>query len=521
MLIDAKADPNAVSSLRKISPIMLAANSGHLAVVNALIEARADVNFISVEHGPVLSFACSKPHYHPIVSALIAAGADPNHHNNELRAPLFESIKTLAHETSKILIDAGAEVNPRGKSLLFMATSLGNLEAAKLLVEANADVNAMYVAKPVERSDPPPLQCAVWHGSPKMAKYLLSVGAYVSKRSMQGTTAMHMAAQDTYSIARDQVRKTFSPQGAAKFLKNFGTPAEYNQVLDILIEARADVTIASLSTKQTPLSYAVEHNNHYAVKAISAEIVKSVKDYNSILGPALFSAASVGNDGIVTALLSAKADPSYIYTPPGAGVKDSSSALLMAVMRKHHSAARALVEAKAEVNLTRHEFSVLDYAMQNSTPGVVKLIRSAGGVSWVHTMVDEADIISAAAAGDLEAVDEILFDDEPVERYHAEVALILAAENGHRDVVQSFLETELNPSCCHAVYTPLIAAAGSGHLDIVKDLMAAKADPNASVVGRTAVQAASEKKHDDVVALLLGIPTGGAKKGKKGKKGGK
>ncbi|KAF4768957.1 hypothetical protein HAV15_008719 [Penicillium sp. str.  len=87
-------------------------------------------------------------------------------------------------------------------------------------------------------------------------------------------------------------------------------------------------------------------------------------------------------------------------------------------------------------------------------------------------------------------------------------ALQVAAEGGHRDMVQTLLgaKADVNTPPCESGLTALQAAAERGHLDVVQTLLAAKADVNifpAKYYGRTALQAAAEGGHLRVVQTLL------------------
>ncbi|CAI7632666.1 unnamed protein product [Penicillium discolor] len=87
-------------------------------------------------------------------------------------------------------------------------------------------------------------------------------------------------------------------------------------------------------------------------------------------------------------------------------------------------------------------------------------------------------------------------------------ALQVAAEGGHRDMVQTLLaaKADVNTPPCESGLTALQAAAERGHLDVVQTLLAARADINAPPAkshGRTALQAAAERGHLDVVQTLL------------------
>jgi ankyrin repeat protein len=90
----------------------------------------------------------------------------------------------------KFLISKGADINKGPETPLHQAVSWWELDMAKLLLEAGADVNAR------DEQGNTPLQRAVdegWRGGLEVAELLVSKGADVSAKNRRGETPLSMA----------------------------------------------------------------------------------------------------------------------------------------------------------------------------------------------------------------------------------------------------------------------------------------------------------------------------------------
>jgi ankyrin repeat protein len=89
------------------------------------------------------------------------------------------------------LITKGANINqaPKGWTPLTLACAAGHQAAFDLLLQHNADPNAVGPAQPVY-----PLHAAVNHGRIQMAQALLARGANVNQQGEKQITPLHLAA---------------------------------------------------------------------------------------------------------------------------------------------------------------------------------------------------------------------------------------------------------------------------------------------------------------------------------------
>jgi ankyrin repeat protein len=119
-LVARGADPNATNSYG-MAPLHQAALFGHVAVIQALLEAGARVDLEGPERATALSLAATMGHA-PAVAALLARGADPGHRDGAGRTPLEAALERpatryAAGTSGPVSVDAVAAVLRQARSL--------------------------------------------------------------------------------------------------------------------------------------------------------------------------------------------------------------------------------------------------------------------------------------------------------------------------------------------------------------------------------------------------------------------
>lgn len=241
----------------------------------------------------------------------------------------------------------------------------------------------------------------------------------------------------------------------------------------------------------------------------------------------LLEAVSTGVLDLVRALLDAGAFPDATIERHG---QPGPSALTQAVQARHEDIALALVDAGAALDGRVLDWSLVDAASALSLPRLAAALRERGLVPRAD---DSLSFCDAAALGRTERVAALLPSASRVDRGKA---LTLAAQGGHREVVDALLAAR--PEVAHlqaALFPaiqndqlviverllshgasataptgitrslPLLVAAEHGHSSIVSCLLEAGADPTADVEGTTLL----ERAHPSVRALLEGAPRRG------------
>lgn len=143
VLLDAKADVNASCSDGRTA-LHRAATQGHVAAVEALIAKGAIVNAETHDELTPLHLASADGHL-SAVKALLTAGASTSATDGSGATSLMLAAQAGSTEVINALLDAGAALevkDHKGWSVLHYATTSGDHAMASLLAERGADIHA-------------------------------------------------------------------------------------------------------------------------------------------------------------------------------------------------------------------------------------------------------------------------------------------------------------------------------------------------------------------------------------------
>ena len=186
-LLKAGADPNAPLTPAGDTALMMAARTGKTDAMRVLVEAGANVNAKETWGGTTRADVGGRPRGTPRRRRLlIAAGADVNARSHYVAAANgrgFEGRTPLANRT-----DAKAEEFASGwLTPLMLAAREGDVELARILVGAGADVNA------VAGDGKTALALAIFNGNYDVASFLVDSKADVNKADAQRFTPLFWA----------------------------------------------------------------------------------------------------------------------------------------------------------------------------------------------------------------------------------------------------------------------------------------------------------------------------------------
>ncbi len=177
------------------TPLYIAVANKHKPIVEYLLSKGANISEKNGEYGSsALHKACASGAL-DIAKVLVNAGADVNLKSDEGYTPLSNAVSNNKQITVKYLISNGANIGEKngklGVSVLHKACMNGNLEIAKILVDAGADVNF--------KSDEgfTPLYVAVQKNHISIVEYLLTKGVSIDeKNGKKLSTALSKACSD-------------------------------------------------------------------------------------------------------------------------------------------------------------------------------------------------------------------------------------------------------------------------------------------------------------------------------------
>jgi ankyrin repeat protein len=260
-LLAAGANPNA-PLLAGETPLMIAARSGKPAVVEQLIAKGADVNARGARKQTALMWAVSQKHP-DVVKTLLAHGADfalrsekwsqvyavPPHgympYNKDIPSGDETAILFAARvgdiESARLLVAAGANVNDTdawGVSAVTLAAHSGFDDVVELLLENGADPNAM-------KAGFAPLHEAIMRRDEKMVGALLDHGANANQPLLTWTPTRR--SSDDWNFAPELVGATpfwlaarFTEPGVMAMLLKRGADPLFVHHGDRMVEGRGE-----------------------------------------------------------------------------------------------------------------------------------------------------------------------------------------------------------------------------------------------------------------------------------------
>ena len=176
---------------RDATPLLMAAQTGHLALVKFLLEMGADKDEANV-HGATALFMAAKNGHLMVVRCLLEQGAEKDRAANSGSSPLCMAAKNGHAAVVRYLVEQGADKDKaanNGVTALFVASQKGYEAVVRNLVEHGADKN-----KP-NKGGETPVYMAAKKGHLAVVQYLLEKGANKDVAKDRGATPLHMAAQ--------------------------------------------------------------------------------------------------------------------------------------------------------------------------------------------------------------------------------------------------------------------------------------------------------------------------------------
>ncbi|KAN0137681.1 Ankyrin repeat-containing domain protein [Lactarius tabidus] len=519
ILLEHGADVNSQND-EGLTPLQQASQGQHLEyreVIRLLLDCDANVNMRDNNGNTTLHFAASEGHLE-VARMLLERGADVNSQNDEGLTPLRRASQVQREGKSDImqlLLDHGADANlydKRGNTPLHFAASEGHLEAARMLLRLEADVDSL------NDKGLTPLQQASQgqrRGHRDVVRLLLGHGAIVNLYDIRRNTALHFTASEGHlEVARMLLERgadvnSQNDEGLTPLQRASQVRREGQQdIMRLLLDHGANVDMHD-NSGNTVLHFAASEG-HPDIMQLLLDCDANVNMRDNSGNTALHFAASKGHFEVIRMLLERGADVNSLndmgLTPfhrasqvqregqqrimcllldHGANVNmhDSrrNTALHFTASEGHLEVARMLLRLKADVNSQNDEgLTPLQRASQ---------VRREGQQDIMRLLLDHgANVDMRDNSGN--------------------TALHFAVSEGHPDIMRLLLDCDANVNMRDiSGNTALHVAASEGHLEVARILLKLGANVNSqNDMGLTPLQRASQgwrKGQRDIIRLLL------------------
>ena len=236
VLIDAGADIETKDDMGR-SPLHWACRSGSLAISKMLVKAGAGVCVTDNERDTCLTLAAYFGHTETVRYLVSFPELDVNHKDTDGHTALFLAADQNHPDVAKVLIDAEADIEAtgeKGRSPLLVASKAGSLATVRMLVKAGADVSG------TDNNGSTCLMFAAYFGHTETVCYLLCLPEVDVNQSCN---------------------RGFASLPLAVLLK-------HSDVVEVLIDAGADVEAQCDGGGSTPLQCVCEVGEREIVKML-------------------------------------------------------------------------------------------------------------------------------------------------------------------------------------------------------------------------------------------------------------
>lgn len=429
-------------------------------------------------------------------------------YDDDIEAPLLPSaVNAGDHEVIRFLLEAGActhAVDSRLMTALQVAVERWDIEAAQLLIDAGADINASSEVLDFADARLPglrtPIQIASWEGNVEIVQMLLNNGADVNATGWE----VEDNSEPWEEYRKDQWEEHDEFEGGMAYEDVIMTPLQIAvsgsdlELIQILLNAGAHVNEGKYG--DTPLQMAAALGNAEVIGILvehGADVNAPAVDVGGMT--ALQAAVKADDSGLVQTLLKFGSEINAAASHSG-----GRTALQAAAENGHVVLAKFLIEAGADVNADASPKSgrtcLQAAAEHEDVEMVLMLLKEGADVNGSAATVWDGVTALQAALWPLDDHDDEEEKEEEEEsdgwrNRHSRDVIVQALFNAGADISA--------PSSQQGGKTTLVAAVKAGRSDLVQWFLLAGADPNVSAGGTTALGAAVDRGSDRLVSLLI------------------
>uniref|UniRef100_A0A672V222 Ankyrin repeat and KH domain containing 1 n=1 Tax=Strigops habroptila TaxID=2489341 RepID=A0A672V222_STRHB len=455
------------------TPLMEAAQEGHLELVKYLLAAGANVHATTATGDTALTYACENGHT-DVADVLLQAGADLEHESEGGRTPLMKAARAGHLCTVQFLISKGANVNRatanNDHTVVSLACAGGHLAVVELLLAHGADPTHRL------KDGSTMLIEAAKGGHTNVVSYLLDYPNNVLSVPAADLSQLTPPSQDQSQVPRVPVHTlamVVPPQEPDR------TPQENSPPLLGVVKA-VNSRVPSGSTSSS-----------HATESPTPE-------------PCSQASSNVPSQSVL---------PMYPSVDIDAHTESNhDTALTLACAGGHEELVSVLIARGANIeHRDKKGFTPLILAATAGHVGVVEILLDKGGDIEAQSERTKDTPLSLACSGGRQEVVDLLLA-RGANKEHRNVSdytpLSLAASGGYVNIIKILLNAgaEINSRTGSKLgISPLMLAAMNGHVPAVKLLLDMGSDINAQIETNrnTALTLACFQGRAEVVSLLL------------------
>lgn len=496
LLLDHGADATA-QNRSNVTVLHRAAIRGYTNMIEVLLNHGADISS-RLDNRTALELALNGGHKEAVQLLQLRGAETPIPANVD--EMLVDAARCGDYGLVELLLSYGA--NPSGGPLI-SAAEYGHHNVVNLLLKGGADILLQDGTKPNV------LQVAVKKGHEAVVKLVLDHGAEIPTAKVANEMLVEAAGAGHQAIVKLLLNHGMNTCGEALY------KAAANGHLDLitLLLARGTDIHFRNSNDLTVLHIAVYNGHQNVVELLlrhGADIHARVENQQTALHHASYGKNRKGHEGLVLLLLKAGADIT---------LKDKSgqNALILAARGGPIEVVRSLQAYGADGAIQDvNGWTALHHAANGGQIDIVKLLSSQ---SAVRNADNHTALVLAAGNGHKEVLRALLpysHDADMPDDIH--LAFFFAAANGHHEATSLLLSRGASVKTTDKEgRTAFIIAVEKGHSKVLEILLQFKADISEKTNdGESALFLATRKGHTDVVRMLLGKGTNASEKNKSG-----
>ncbi|XP_048257810.1 serine/threonine-protein phosphatase 6 regulatory ankyrin repeat subunit A-like [Haliotis rufescens] len=490
------------------TPVMWAAGSGHREVVELLVSKGANESIVDRFDNNILHSAGRGGDVEVVQYVLSHDLVDINVRGSCRRTPVMVAAENGHREIVKLLVDKGGDmslVDEKNDNILHLACLCGQKEVVKYVLSQDiVDINGRG------RQTTTPVMLAARNGHKEVVELLVKKGADLSLAyNTPGSNVLHLAcfyghvdvvkyllSQDTVDVnSRGRYKQTPMMRAA----KN-----GHKEVVELLVKKGADLSLAYNADGSNVLHLACVNGHVDVVKYLLSQDTVNINSRGWRKRTPMMRAAEEGYKEVVELLVSKGADASLVD-------KRGNNLLHLACQRGQMELVKYIV-SQDMVDINRRGLkkrSPVMIAAESGHKEVVELLVNKGADASLMDKKGNNILHLACQMGHVEVVKYVLSQDIVdinSRGWKTKTPMMMAAEEGHKEVVELLLNKGTDPSLVDKRGNNILhLACQNGQMEVVKYIVSKViVDVNAKNKRRkTAANIASSQGREDLIDLLV------------------